>query len=145
MSFLYHQNCKRLFQVVSNVSSAAKDMYPTSTGGRYVAVLSMMMGVLVIAFPVSVFSELWAEELSGANGFKQVRGSLSTSDNDDLRDNNVAVHNERKKALEAYEINPDEDGIVLSRDELREVCDCLEVIREREQRIRNLLRETSKY
>lgn len=38
-------------------------MYPTTVGGRCVAALAMLMGVLVIAFPVSVFSDLWSNEL----------------------------------------------------------------------------------
>ena len=38
-------------------------MYPTTVGGRCVAALAMLMGVLVIAFPVSVFSDLWSHEL----------------------------------------------------------------------------------
>lgn len=39
------------------------DMYPTSPGGKAIAILAMLTGVLVIAFPVSVFSDLWQKEL----------------------------------------------------------------------------------
>ena len=39
------------------------DTYPTSFGGKCIAVLAMLTGVLVIAFPVSVFSDLWSKEL----------------------------------------------------------------------------------
>jgi hypothetical protein len=39
------------------------DTFPTSTPGKWVAALAMIMGVLVIAFPVSVFSDLWSREL----------------------------------------------------------------------------------
>lgn len=97
--------------------------------------LSMMMGVLVIAFPVSVFSELWAEELSDAKGFDHVSNNVD-SNNDDL--------NERKKAFDSYAISSDEGEIVLKRDEIQEIRDCLDVIREREQRIRSLLRQITK-
>jgi hypothetical protein len=38
-------------------------MYPTSTAGKWVALCAMMVSVLVIAFPVSVFSDLWAREI----------------------------------------------------------------------------------
>jgi len=38
-------------------------MFPTTVGGRCVAAMAMLMGVLVIAFPVSVFSDLWSNEL----------------------------------------------------------------------------------
>jgi hypothetical protein len=101
-------------------------MYPTSTGGRYVAMLSMMMGVLVIAFPVSVFSEPWAEELSDAKGFDHVSNSVD-SNNDEL--------NERRKAFDSY---------AMSSDEREMIYECLDVIREREQRIRSLLSQTTK-
>jgi hypothetical protein len=39
------------------------DTYPTTFGGKCVAAAAMLMGVLVIAFPVSVFSDLWSKEL----------------------------------------------------------------------------------
>ena len=38
------------------------DAYPTSTGGKLVAFLAMLTGVLVIAFPVSIFSDLWSKQ-----------------------------------------------------------------------------------
>lgn len=49
---------------------------PTSTPGKYVAFFAMMTGVLVIAFPVSVFSDLWQKELKKA-------GALETLDDED--------------------------------------------------------------
>jgi Ion transport protein len=39
------------------------DMYPTTVGGKFVAAMAMLTGVLVIAFPVSVFADLWSHEL----------------------------------------------------------------------------------
>lgn len=39
------------------------DTVPTSTLGKWIAAAAMLMGVLVIAFPVSVFSDLWSKEL----------------------------------------------------------------------------------
>lgn len=39
------------------------DTYPTSPLGKWIAAAAMLMGVLVIAFPVSVFSDLWSKEL----------------------------------------------------------------------------------
>jgi hypothetical protein len=39
------------------------DCVPTTSTGKCVATLAMLLGVLVIAFPVSVFSELWSKEL----------------------------------------------------------------------------------
>jgi voltage-gated potassium channel len=39
------------------------DCVPTTSSGQFVASLAMLLGILVIAFPVSVFSELWSKEL----------------------------------------------------------------------------------
>lgn len=43
-------------------------MYPTSTGGRLVAVLAMLMSLIVVAFPISVFTHLWEEEFNAYRG-----------------------------------------------------------------------------
>jgi Ion transport protein len=39
------------------------DLTPTSAGGKLVAIAAMLTGVLVVAFPVSVFTDLWQKEL----------------------------------------------------------------------------------
>ena len=46
--------------------ASLSDLYPTSTAGRWCGTLSMLTGVLVVAFPVSVFSDLWSQELKRA-------------------------------------------------------------------------------
>jgi len=72
------------------------DYYPTSTAGKWIACFAMMMGVLVIAFPVSIFSDLWREELQKVQGFQVLHrteemeedcddGGTEKEDNDDLR------------------------------------------------------------
>lgn len=45
------------------------DSVPTSIMGKWVAFFAMMTGVLVIAFPVSVFSDLWSKELRRTGAF----------------------------------------------------------------------------
>ena len=40
-----------------------RDVYPTSVAGKWVATCAMLTGVLVVAFPVSVFSDLWQKEV----------------------------------------------------------------------------------
>jgi hypothetical protein len=52
--------------IVTSTTVGYGDMYPESTIGKWVATGAMLMGVLVIAFPVSVFSELWSKELRKA-------------------------------------------------------------------------------
>lgn len=39
------------------------DIFPSTTLGKCIATFAMLMGVLVVAFPVSVFSDLWSHEL----------------------------------------------------------------------------------
>ena len=47
------------------------DVYPMTPAGKWVATLAMLTGVLVVAFPVSVFSQLWSNELRKA-GFLEL-------------------------------------------------------------------------
>jgi len=58
--------------IVTATTVGYGDIYPTSTGGKCVAALAMLMGVLVIAFPVSVFSDLWSKELQKAGVLREL-------------------------------------------------------------------------
>ena len=51
------------------------DFYPVTVGGKCVAGVAAVMSVLVVAFPVSVFSDLWSKEL-------KKRGVIETSHSD---------------------------------------------------------------
>jgi hypothetical protein len=55
------------------------DMYPTTVGGKFVAAMAMLTGVLVIAFPVGVFSDLWSHELKKSG----VHHLVDSDDDDD--------------------------------------------------------------
>lgn len=124
-------------------------MYPTSSGGRYVAVLAMMMGVLVIAFPVSVFSELWDQELRDMNGFDHIAGKAAavngTPITEEVTDNyrdrvTLPPHREEDLCLKRN----NRERIVLDHSDMQEVLNCLDGIREREQRIRFLPKRLTK-
>lgn len=39
------------------------EIYPISAPGKIVAVFAMLTGLMVLAYPVSVFTDLWSEEL----------------------------------------------------------------------------------
>ena len=124
-------------------------MYPTSTGGRYVAVLAMMMGVLVIAFPVSVFSELWDKELSQTKGFDHSChddpdniNSMSKDEAANDVDDEVVFTTDRIYDLSHQHNNLDK--VVLDQADMVEVLNCLHGIRERELRIRLLLQQPTK-
>ncbi|KAL7531790.1 hypothetical protein ACHAXR_006760 [Thalassiosira sp. AJA248-18] len=73
------------------------DTYPTTLGGKCVAVMAMLTGVLVIAFPVSVFSDLWSKELKRQgvvtilHAEQQISSSSSSdcSDSGDVKDSSM--------------------------------------------------------
>ena len=77
------------------------DVYPTSTSGKWVAAMAMLMGLLVIAFPVSVFSDLWSKELrkSGLRGLSDVLVALDEEDEeeDDEQEEEYDVKQEANK------------------------------------------------
>ena len=64
------------------------DTYPTTFGGKCVAAMAMMMGVLVIAFPVSVFSDLWSKELKEQGVLNELELQELPSSNEDEKDCN---------------------------------------------------------
>lgn len=72
-------------------------MYPTTVGGRCVAALAMLMGVLVIAFPVSVFSDLWQNELKGRGvDYEEL---LEDDDGDDDETDETLKNNEITRSV----------------------------------------------
>lgn len=111
------------------------------------AVLAMMMGVLVIAFPVSVFSELWEQELRDLNGFNDIAGKVTVNNNISI-ENGAAESSDHKATLplhrdeDLYLKHNKQELIVLNQADMQEVLHCLDGIREREQRIRALLKSS---
>jgi len=68
---------------VTATTAGYGDTYPTSTGGKCVAILAMLSSVLVIAFPVSVFSSLWGKHLKNTGALKCIDGPDDDDDDDD--------------------------------------------------------------
>lgn len=101
------------------------DVYPTSTAGQCCAAAAMLTGVLVIAFPVSIFSELWQEEMKhkGADG--------GYENGDQHRDPTMARMT-----------NGSSSKIVMEKEDLQAITECIRVIREKEGRLAMIL---SKY
>jgi hypothetical protein len=107
----------------------------------------MLTGLLVIAFPVSVFSELWSHELRDIQEF-QVAPVAPSADPDAVpstgRNDNAS---ERDRELERTKSAPQQSAStgsesVMQRVDVQEIYECLAGIQEREQRIRSIL---SKY
>lgn len=95
------------------------DTYPTSTAGQCCAVIAMLTGVLVIAFPVSIFSDLWQEEM---------KHKLSDDEND--------------WSPKMTSRNSDNSKVLMEKEDLKAIAECMRVIREKETRLETIL---SKY
>lgn len=102
------------------------DTYPTSTGGKFCAAAAMLTGVLVIAFPVSIFSDLWQEEMKN-------RGHENGNEN---------VHGDRSPPTPPTATNGSSPKVMIEKDDLRALAECMRVIREKEDRLVMIL---SKY
>jgi hypothetical protein len=61
-------------------------MVPTSPLGKIMGSCAMLVGVLVIAFPVSVFSELWSKELKANGAYRSIANNSTQKDFDEMED-----------------------------------------------------------
>jgi len=89
---------------VTATTAGYGDAYPTSACGKIVAVFALLCSVLVIAFPVSIFSELWQKELHEMgelnNLYKNYNESSDDAD-DDYEDDGLSFQSsegEERKA-----------------------------------------------
>ena len=80
--------------IVTSTTVGYGDTYPVTTGGKIVAAFAMLVGVLVIAFPVSVFSDLWALELEKSGGALLPGGNASDSSHTSTERLSVAEDND---------------------------------------------------
>lgn len=64
------------------------DTVPTTLGGKLVATAAMLTGVLVIAFPVSVFSDLWSKELRKIGALASLDQEEEEEHDDDKKHDN---------------------------------------------------------
>lgn len=95
------------------------DLYPTSVGGKIVASFAMLLGVLVIAFPVSVFSDLWSKELANIGA--------------------IPVDEEPRLDLDAARNASSKKKILMSEKDVETLHACLKSIEENQALIRALL------
>ena len=114
----------------------------------------MLTGVLVIAFPVSVFSDLWSRELKQFEGFDHLLEDNAGADTEstgglkfDTTNKQIAFGTQQPASWQGQQeenqanrgINP-ERSIAMKRQDIRELLECLHTIRESERRMRAILR-----
>jgi len=152
-SFLFSNDSCTKFQI------GILDYVPTSTAGQWVSACAMLTGVLVIAFPVSIFSDLWSEEL------KEVKGLESLFDDDSYEDNAVhgSIVNEEQKhekigsspeaqrfqfqntyqkvSLEEDYQSQSSTRIAIEVGDLNEIISSIHSINEKQRRIQRILRK----
>lgn len=116
------------------MNCASIDLYPTSTGGKWCATFAMLVGVLVVAFPVSVFSDLWSNELKQVQGFDSLEDDDNRTQPNEPRESPSSQHGTSQKNRAA-----DSDVVVINKQDLREIAECLCTIRENEHRVKAIL------
>ena len=109
------------------------DYYPTTTGGQWVAAVAMLTGVLVIALPVSVFSDLWSEELKEVKGFESL-----FHDNfvDSVNDDNEETKNRRELPRQDHY-----QEIIMEREDLNLIVSSMHTIQNQQRHIQRILRK----
>jgi hypothetical protein len=107
----------------------------------------MLTGVFVIAFPVSVFSDLWSEELK--------YGSLDDDDNDAQSSQDkskseppaagaASASASSTANLSNYQFihaTDASENLVIHKQDLREILQCVKTIQKSELRMRSILRK----
>jgi len=143
--------------VVTATTVGYGDYYPTSTAGKWVSACAMLIGVLVIAFPVGVFSGLWSEELKEVKGLESLfeDGSGDDNENDGSNVDPEQEYEEIKCRLEAQlfrneyqKINSKEESrshssthVVIEREDLNKIVSSIRCINEKQQRIQQILKK----
>jgi hypothetical protein len=115
-----------------------------------VAALAMLSGVLVIAFPVSVFSDLWSEELKEVKGFNDLFDNDTESNNDD-NDVRQKSSKDSPSRMPPSDINKSSDDlqnlskdfgyVVMEKGDLNEIVASLHMIRQEQRHIKRLLKK----
>lgn len=101
----------------------------------------MLSGVLVVAFPVSVFSDLWSEELKEVKGFKDL---FENDPDDDDKDDKSQIANDKIPSVPRIRLQPNGDDteyVVLKKTDLNEIVASLRTIGQEQQRIKRLLKK----
>lgn len=137
------------------------DEVPWSSAGRSVATLAMLLGVLVIAFPVSVFSDLWQKELRRTGALASLyeddedKESSDSSKRVEISGNYVDQgtspkssfgtvvygHNHTAWDVTNYHQDLTDQQVIIQKSDLAEIVANLQTIHESQRQIRAILRK----
>lgn len=111
----------------------------------------MLSGVLVVAFPVSVFSDLWSEELKEVKGFNDLFENNADDENDEAANQQAAGLNVSSSPRTRPSSNSNTDDVeflshnpayvVMEKADLNEIVASLRTIRQEQQHIKRLLKK----
>lgn len=121
----------------------------------------MLMGVLVIAFPVSVFSDLWSHELKQVKGFEDLNNEDDNDDDNGValfstrsetkeEETDLAIHEEtvllRRQHASAGTYNThlrggDSSVVIMDKEDLKELVACVYNIKENQRQLQSILRK----
>ena len=87
------------------------DCVPSTAFGKFIATLAMLTGVLVIAFPVSVFSDLWSKELRKTRAFA---GLFLDDDEEEENDVDEKAADEAFSEAKAASHRDDDDELLIA-------------------------------
>lgn len=129
---------------LTTVALVFKDFFPTSMGGKWVATFAMLMGVLVIAFPVSVFSDLWSHELEKVDGFETLN-EIVNDDNPNTSsvgsNTGISIRQWPEDCTTSFENAKDNNAIVLDKKDLATLVECVHSIQENQQKLQGILQK----
>lgn len=141
----------------TRINQCSTDYYPTSTAGQWVSAFAMLTGVLVIALPVSVFSDLWSEELKEVKGLESLFDDDSIYEQDQNGGSNTDPEQERLKPTgphvaqsvrSEYQRVIQEDfpselstQVVMEREDVIEIVASIRDIHQKQRRIQRILKK----
>ena len=134
--------------IVTATTVGYGDTVPNTTGGRWVAAMAMLTGVLVIAFPVSIFSDLWQKELK-KTGFLEHLEEESDEDQEE-NNNNTHIYHEKLDPMASVDSMATYgsstrrivgDNVLISKNDLAELYRHMETMHDSQRSIRRILKQ----